>query len=98
MGKRRKLRKLMREREAEDATALVICVGKKCAPRGVGCAVAKDVRAYAAAAQPSVRVEAVRCLHVCEDGPIAATYPRIRFRRHVDARRGRRLVDKLARG
>lgn len=97
MGKKRKLRKLMRDREPEDAPALVICVGKRCARREVSRAVADDVRAYATAHHPSVRVETVGCLDVCKKGPIAATYPRIRFHKRVDAHRGRRLVDKLAR-
>lgn len=97
MGKKRKLRKLMRQRAAEDVPTVVICVGKRCAPRELSCALAEDVRAYAIAQHPSIRVETVGCLDVCENGPIAATYPRIKFHEHVDARRGRRLVDKLAR-
>lgn len=97
MGKKRKLRKLMRDRGCEDAPALVICVGQKCARREVSRAVAEDVRAYAIAHHPSVRVETVGCLNVCKKGPVSATYPRIKFHKRVDARRGRRLIDKLAR-
>jgi len=96
VGKKRKLRKKLRKRELADAQALVICTGKKCAPREQSCALAEDLRAYAAATHPEVRIVTVGCLGICEKGPIAATYPTIRFHRRVDARRGRRLVCKLA--
>jgi len=53
--------------------------------------------ATARAASLPVQVETVGCLHVCEDGPIAATYPKIRFKEHVDDAKADRLLDKLAR-
>lgn len=97
MGKKRKLRKLIRKRHLEGTKVLVICAGKRCAPPGVGRAVADEVRAYAAAHHPEVRVETAGCLDVCKHGPIAASYSGLRFRKHVGARRGRKLVDKLSR-
>lgn len=97
MGKKRKLEKLMRKRDPEDAPALVICVGKRCCERAESCAVAEEARAYAAASHPEVHVEVVGCLDVCKKGPVAATYPDIEFKKRVDARKARKLVDKLAR-
>lgn len=96
VGKKRKLRKLMRRREAAEAPALVICVGKACAQRELSRALVGHVRAHAARRSLPVRVEVVGCLHVCEDGPIAATYPRIKFHRRVDEARACALVDGLA--
>ncbi len=96
VGKKRKLRKLMRRREAAEAPALVICVGKACAQRELSRALVGHVRAHAAERSLPVRVEVVGCLHVCEDGPVVATFPDIRFHRHVDGHEGCALVDKLA--
>lgn len=95
MGKKRKLRKLMRKRELEDETALVICVGKKCCPRAESRAVLEAARAYAAETHPTIRVVTAGCLHICKKGPIAATYPRGKFRKRVTAKRARKLLDKL---
>lgn len=97
MGKKRKLRDRMHERGLDDATALVICVGKSCCARSVSRALADDARAYAAAHHPEVRIETVGCLHVCEHGPVAATYPEIEIEKRVDAAGARTLIDKLAR-
>jgi (2Fe-2S) ferredoxin len=97
MGKKRKLRKQMRKRQVEDEPTLVICVGKTCCDRDRSRAVVEAARAHAAAYHPRVRVETVGCLHVCEKGPIAATYPVIRFEKRVGRRRARKLVDKLDR-
>jgi len=98
MGKKRKLREHMRRRDPDDAPALVICVGKNCCKRSKSRALVDASRAYAASEHPEVHVEVVGCLHVCKKGPIAATYPVIKIEKRVDARRARKLVDKLARG
>jgi (2Fe-2S) ferredoxin len=94
MGKKRKLRKLMRKRDVESPS-LVICVGKKCCGRSESCALVEATRLYATAHHPNVRIETVGCLHVCKKGPIAATYPEIEIRKHVGRKRARKLVDKL---
>jgi (2Fe-2S) ferredoxin len=95
VGKKRKLRKLMRKRGVDDAPALAICLGKSCAPREVSRALVERARAHVAAGGAPVRIVLAGCLHVCEDGPIAATYPRIEFHRHVDGARVCELVDAL---
>ncbi len=97
MAKKRKLRTLMHTRDPEEAPAVVICVGTRCCPRSESRAIADEARAYAAAHHPEVHVEVVGCLDVCKQGPIAATYPEIRFKKHVGKKRVRKLVDKLAR-
>jgi len=96
MGKKKKLRTLMHDREANDAS-LVICVGKKCCAKSESRAVVEEARAYAAAEHPRVHVEVVGCLHVCKKGPIAATYPDITFKKHVSKKRARKMIDKLDR-
>ncbi|WAS97039.1 hypothetical protein [Nannocystis punicea] len=96
MGKKRKLRKHLHKREVDDAPALVICVGKSCAPREVSRQLVEQTRAYAAASGAPVRVAVVGCLHVCKKGPIAATWPDIEFHKRVDFARACRLVDELA--
>lgn len=96
MGKRRKLRKLMHRRELDDVPAVVICIGKKCADRDESRAVVEAACEYAARCHPNVRIETTGCLHVCKHGPIAATYPRIRFKKHVGKGRVRRMIDKIA--
>jgi (2Fe-2S) ferredoxin len=97
MGRKRKLRKLMNKRHADEGASLVICVGKKCCDRAVSRALVDDTRAYIAARQSPVTVIEVGCLDVCKKGPIAATYPLIKIKKRVDARRARKLVDKLGR-
>jgi (2Fe-2S) ferredoxin len=97
MGRKRKLRRQMRKRGLEDAPTLVICIGKKCCSPSLSRAVVDESRTYAAAMHPGVRIEVVGCLNVCKHGPVAATYPRITFKRHVDPRRARKLIDKIAR-
>lgn len=97
MGKKSKLRKTMRKREAEDDTSLVICVGKKCCPKSESRAVVEAAREYAAEAHPRVHIEVVGCLHICKNGPIAATFPQIKFKKHVSKKRVRKMIDKLDR-
>lgn len=80
MGKKRKLRKQLRKRELEDATALVICVGKRCCAREDSCALVEATRAYAAETHSSVQIVTVGCLDICNKGPIAATYPTMNSR------------------
>lgn len=95
MGKKRKLRKLLRERDLEDATALVICVGKSCCPRAESRALVEATRAYADEIHARTPVVTAGCLDICKNGPIAATYPVIKFKKRVTAARARKLLDKL---
>lgn len=95
MGKKKKLKKLMRKREAGDEPALVVCVGKKCADREVSRALVEQARAHARGGASVVKIAVVGCLHICEDGPVVATYPKIKFHRHVDGPRVCGLVDEL---
>jgi (2Fe-2S) ferredoxin len=97
MGKRRKLRKQMCKRDLDDAIALVVCVGKKCCSRAESRSLVEAARTYAAATHARLPIVTVGCLHVCKNGPIAATYPKVRFEKHVSAKRARKLVDKLER-
>lgn len=93
MGKKKQLRKLMAKRDADAAPTLVICLGKSCAPREASRALLDQVQAHA---RGRVRIAVVGCLHVCEDGPVVATYPDIRFHRRVDAVQACALIDRLA--
>jgi (2Fe-2S) ferredoxin len=97
MGKKKKLRKHLEKRGADQAPTLVICVGKDCCPRSQSRALVEDTRAYVAEHHPNVHLRVVGCLHICKKGPIAATYPEIEFKKRVDAAKARRLVDKLDR-
>ena len=97
MGRKRKLRKEMRKRELESETALVICVGKHCCPRHESCALVEATRTYAEEIHSHVRIVKVGCLDICKKGPIAATYPEIKFKKHVTPKRARKLLDKLER-
>jgi (2Fe-2S) ferredoxin len=97
MGKKRKLRKQMERLALDDETALVICVGKHCCRREQSRALVESTRAYADAIHAHVSVVTVGCLDVCKNGPIAATYPAIKFRKHVTPKRARRMLDKLDR-
>ena len=97
MGKKRKLRKLMRKRGLEDETALVICVGKRCCRREESRALVEATRASAAEAHSAVPIVTVGCLGICEKGPIAATYPAIKFKKRVTLERARKLLAKLER-
>lgn len=96
MGRKGKLRKQMKKRELEDETALVICVGKRCCDRRESCALAEATRAYVSNTRAPVEVVTVGCLDICEKGPIAATYPRIKFKKHVTRKKARKLIDKLS--
>ena len=96
MGKKKKLKKKLAERGAEDSRCLVICIGKSCHPEEAR-ELLRETRGYAEVNCPSVRVEAIGCLHVCKKGPVAATYPSIKFKKRVDLERARRLLHKLER-
>jgi (2Fe-2S) ferredoxin len=97
MGKKKKLRKQLEKRGADHAPTLVICVGKDCCPRSESRALVDEARAYVEDHRPNVHLEVVGCLHICKKGPIAATYPEIKFKKRVDGARARKLVDKLDR-
>jgi (2Fe-2S) ferredoxin len=95
MGKKRKLRKQLRKRGLEDETALVICVGKRCCPREESRALVDATVAYATEVHSETRIVTVGCLDICKKGPIAATYPAMKFKKRVTAKRARKLLDKL---
>ena len=94
MSKKRKLRKQMAKRGLETELALVICTGKSCAPRSETRPLVEAARAYVGA-HPPVRLETVGCLHICKKGPIAATFPKIKFKKRVDRERAELMTDKL---
>ena len=97
MGKKRKLAKQIGQKLADDESALVVCVGKKCAPRDESRALVEDLRTYVAAkSDGKVRIEEFGCLGVCKKGPIVATLPDIHIHKRVDAEKGHRLADELA--
>lgn len=97
MGKKQKLRKQLAKRELDEGPAVVICVGKHCAPRAESRALADDARAYAAETSAPVRIAVLGCLHICKKGPIVATVPQIKFHKRVDAEEVHHLIDELAR-
>jgi (2Fe-2S) ferredoxin len=95
MGKKRKLEKQMKKRDLEGETALVICVGKHCCSRSESNAVVEAAGAYAEQTHAHAHVVTVGCLDICKKGPIAATYPTMKFKKHVGPERARRMIDKL---
>ncbi|MEO6952880.1 MAG: (2Fe-2S) ferredoxin domain-containing protein [Polyangia bacterium] len=97
MGKKKKLKKKIGSRLADDERALVVCVGKRCAPREESRALVEDLRRYVAAkADRKLRVEVFGCLGICKKGPIVATLPEVHIYKHVDSDKGHRLADELA--
>lgn len=97
MGKKSKLRKQMRKRSLEDATALVFCVGKHCCDRRLSCALVDQTREYAEQIHATVPIVTVGCLDICKKGPIAAAYPAMKFKKRVSGKRARKMLDKLER-
>ena len=97
MGKKSHLRKRMHKLELDDEIALVICVGKNCCSRKHSQALVEASQAYASEAHLPVKVVTVGCLDICKHGPIAATYPTMKFKRDVSPKRARKMIDKLAR-
>jgi (2Fe-2S) ferredoxin len=97
MGKKRRLKKAIAKRELEGETALVICVGKRCCGREESCSVALAAKTYANETGAHAKVVTVGCLDICKKGPIAATYPAMKFKKHVTAKRARKMLDKLER-
>jgi (2Fe-2S) ferredoxin len=97
MGKKSHLRKQMHKRGLDDETALVICVGKKCCRREESAALVEATRSIADELHSTAKVVTVSCLDVCKNGPVAATYPRMKFKKHVTPNRARKLLVKLER-
>jgi len=95
MGKKGKLRKQMHKRSLDGETAFVICTGKKCCPREESRALVETTTAYLDEIHARVKLVTVGCLDVCKKGPIAATYPKIKIKKHVSAKRARKMLDKL---
>ena len=94
MGKKSKVRKQMRKRDLEDELALVICTGKKCAPRAETEPLVNAARELLDV-EPGIHLVTVGCLHVCKRGPIATTYPKIKLEKRVDVVRVEHMVAKL---
>jgi hypothetical protein len=88
----RKLRKQLRKRGALADSLIVVCIGKKCAPR-------EQSRALVEHAEGKVAVVTVGCLHVCKKGPIAATVrgEKIRIKKRVGLAKLDRMIEKVSR-
>lgn len=86
----------MHKRDLEGQPAVIICIGKKCGHRSEARAVSDFAQGYAAGAHPEVHIETTGCLHICKHGPIAASYPTIRFKNRVGPKRVKKLIDKVA--
>jgi (2Fe-2S) ferredoxin len=95
MGRKRHLRNQMCKRGLENETALVICVGKKCCSREESAALVENARSIAHEMHAKAKIVTVSCLDVCKKGPIAATYPSIKIKKHVTPKRARKLLMKL---
>jgi (2Fe-2S) ferredoxin len=101
VSKKKKLKKRVGSRLTENESALVICIGKDCAPREESRALVEHARAYVEGlaapngSKPPVRVEVLGCLGICKKGPIAATLPRCKFYKRVNAARADELIDSL---
>lgn len=93
MGSRaRKLKKQLRKRGVESDRLIVVCIGKKCAPR-------EQSRALVEHAEGKVALTTVGCLHVCKKGPIAATVrgTKIRIKKRVGLAKLDRMIEKVSR-
>lgn len=95
VSKKRKLRKQMQKR-ALEGPALVVCLGADCCRRATSRATYDAARAYATELPRAIQVIATECLNVCKKGPIAATYPAMKFKKHVSPERARKMLDKLS--
>lgn len=99
MGRKKNLRARLRKQGLDDreTPTLVVCTGKKCAPREESAKLVADLEREIAGLAPRVRLVTVGCLDVCKKGPIAATYPKIRIKKRVTLARARKLLAKLTR-
>ena len=91
MGKRaKKLRKQLHKQGVESDRLLVICTGKKCAPRELS-------RPLVDYARDRVSLATVGCLHVCKKGPIAATVrgKKVKIKKRVDSEKLERMIEKI---
>lgn len=94
MGKKKKLRKVS-ERLPAGARALVVCAGKKCAPRGESEALYERLCQRLDARGGGVLVVRAKCLGVCEGGPIVATLPEGEYVEGASYAQAERLLDRL---
>ncbi|HEU4408508.1 MAG TPA: hypothetical protein VFS43_24815 [Polyangiaceae bacterium] len=94
MSKKKKLRKA-RECLPEGARAVVVCVGKKCAPRDESESLFERLRRRAEARGGAVLVARAKCLGVCEGGPVVATLPEGEFVEGASDAEAERLLDRL---
>jgi (2Fe-2S) ferredoxin len=94
VGKKKKLRKA-RDRLPEGARAIVVCVGKKCAPRDESEGLFERLRRRAEARGGGVIVARAKCLGVCEGGPVVATLPEGEYLEGASAAEAERRLDRL---
>lgn len=91
MGSRaKKVRKQLHKRGIDAERLLVICVGKKCAPRELS-------RALVDHAEGKVALATVGCLHVCKKGPIAAIVrgKKVRIKKRVGLEKLEKMMRKV---
>jgi (2Fe-2S) ferredoxin len=90
VSRKRRIRKQLEKRGVLADRLLVICTGKKCAPRELS-------RALVAHAEGKVALQTVGCLHVCKKGPIAATVrgTKVRIKKRVGIEKLDRMIKKL---
>jgi hypothetical protein len=88
----RRIRKQLHKRGVTADRVLVICTGKKCAPRELS-------RPLVEYAEGKVALATVGCLHVCKKGPIAATVrgTKVRVKKRVDVVKLTRMIKKVSR-
>lgn len=96
MSKGKQLRKAIAKRGLEDASVLMICTGKHCAPRSQTRPLVEAARRYAEG-KPPIVVATCGCLGICKHGPIAASYPKVRIKKRVSLAKAQRMIDKLER-
>jgi NADH:ubiquinone oxidoreductase subunit E len=92
VSRAKKIRKQLQKRGVAAERLLVICTGKKCAPREAS-------RALVELAEGKVALQTLGCLHVCKKGPIAATVrgKKVRVKKRVGPEKLARMIEKLTR-
>lgn len=94
MGTKKKLRKVS-ERLPPGAHALVVCVGKKCAPREESEALFERMERRLEARGGGAMVVRAKCLGICEDGPIVASLPDGKVVEHAGDAEADRMLGRL---
>jgi (2Fe-2S) ferredoxin len=90
VSRKRRIRKQLEKRGVTAERLLVICTGKKCAPRDLS-------RVLVEHAEGKVALQTLGCLHVCKKGPIAATVrgKKVRIKKRVGLEKLDRMIKKL---